>query len=93
MQINRDDTQYNKHRVDYDYKVGGNVMLTHRTSYKYETPYSGNFLITQCLTNGMVNLQCGAIQIKYNILCIRPFKFDTKVEEYNSINLYDAVNI
>ena len=35
MQINRYNTQDNKHRVDYDYKVGDKVMLTNHTAYKY----------------------------------------------------------
>ena len=50
-------------------------------------------MIKQCFTNGMVNLQCGAIKIKYNIRCIVPYKLDTKVEDYNSINMYEDVNI
>ena len=50
-------------------------------------------MITQCFTNGIVNLQYGAIKIKYNIRRIKPYKSDTKVEDYNSINMYDAVNI
>ena len=38
-------------------------------------------------------LKCGAIQITYNIYIIKPFKYDTKVEDFNSKNIYDAVNI
>ena len=34
-QINRDNTQENKHRVDYEYKVRYKVMLTNHTAYKY----------------------------------------------------------
>ena len=30
-QINRNNTQENKHRVDYDYKIGDNVKLTKHT--------------------------------------------------------------
>ena len=41
----------------------------------------------------MVNLQYGAVQIKYNINRNNPYKLDTKVEDYNSINMYDGVNI
>ena len=48
-QINRDNTQENKHRVDYDYKVGYKFMLANRTAYKYETPYKVPFFITQFL--------------------------------------------
>ena len=68
-------------------------MLTNHIAYKYETPYRAPFLITQCLTNGTVNLQYSATKIKYNIRCIKPYKSDTKVEDYNSINMYDTVNI
>ena len=40
-QINRDNARENKHRVDYDYKVGDKFMLLNHTAYKYETPYKG----------------------------------------------------
>ena len=55
-QINRDNTQDNKHRVDYDYKVGDKFILTNHTAYKYDTPYKGPFVITQCFTNVTLNL-------------------------------------
>ena len=58
-------------------------MLTNHTAYKYETPYKGPFLITQCFTNGTINLQCGVVQIKYNIRCIKPYKSDTKVDNFS----------
>ena len=35
-------------------------MLTNNAAYKYETPYTGIFVITQCWTNGTVTLQYGA---------------------------------
>ena len=34
-QINRDNACENKHKFDYDYKVGDKVMLTDHTTYKY----------------------------------------------------------
>ena len=86
-QINRNNTRENKNRVGYDYKVGDKFMLTNHTEYKYETPYKGPFVIITFLTNGTVNLQCGTIKIKYNKLRIKPYKSDTKVEDYNSINM------
>ena len=49
--------------------------------------------MTQCFVFGAVNSQCGAIQIKYNICRIKPYKLDTKVENYNSKNMDDAVNV
>ena len=68
-------------------------MLTRHTSYRYDIPYNGPFVITQCFTNGTVNLKCGALKNRYNICRIKPYKPDTKVEYSNSINMYDAVNI
>ena len=50
-------------------------------------------MIPQCFTNGMVNLQCGAVQTKYIIRRIKPYKSDTKVEDYISKNMSDNVNI
>ena len=39
MLINKDNARENNHRVDYDYKVGDNTMLTNHNEYKYATPY------------------------------------------------------
>ena len=50
-------------------------------------------MITQCFTNGRVKLQNGATQITYNIRCIKPYKSDTKVEDSDSKNVFDDVNI
>ena len=68
-------------------------MITKRTEYKYETPYMGPFLITQCFTNGTVSLKCGTIEIKCHIRHIKPYNSDTKVEDSSSKNMYDDVNI
>ena len=42
-------------------------MLNNTFTFKYDTPYEGQFEITQCWINGTVTLQCGAIKIRYNI--------------------------
>ena len=68
-QINKDNAHENKHRVEYDYKVGDKVMLTDHTAYKYENPYKGTFVITQCLPiarycYGMTRQKLGIIYIK-----------------------------
>ena len=68
-------------------------MLTNQTAYKYETPYKGPFLITQCFTNGTVKLQCGVIKITYNIRRIKPYKSDKNVEYMNPKNMCDDVNL
>ena len=68
-------------------------MLTNHTSNKYEIPYNRPFVIRQCFTNGMVKLKCGTTQIMYNISRIKPYKSDTKVDDYSSKQMSDDVNI
>ena len=92
-QIIRDITRENEHRVDYDYKVGDKFILTNHTAYKYEMPYKGPFVMTQCFTNGTVMLKYGATEIRHNICHIKPYKSNTKVEDFNSRNMDDSVNI
>ena len=92
-QINRYNTRQNKHRVYYEYKFGDKVILNNHTAYKYETPYKVPFVITQCFANVTANLQCVPTKIKYNIRRINPYKSDTKVEDYNSINISDDIRI
>ena len=82
MQINKGNIHKNKQRVEHDNKVGDNIMLTKHTAYKYETPYRRPFLITQCFTNGTVSLQCGTTEIRHNMRWIKPYKSDTKVDDY-----------
>ena len=81
-QINKDNIRKNRNRVDQDYKVGDKVMLTKHTANKYETPYTGPFMITQCSTYTKVNLQRGLTKIRCNIRQIKPYKSDTKVDDY-----------
>ena len=91
--INTDNTRKNRHRVDYNYEVSDNIMLTNDAAYKYETPYKSPFMITHFFTNGMVNLQCDLTKIRYNIRQIKPYKSDTKVEYFNPKNMSDNVSI
>ena len=63
-------------------------MLNNRSAYKYETTYKGPFLINQCWTNSIVILQCGTIQIRYNIHCIKTYTSDTNVEDINQETNY-----
>ena len=76
MQSNRYHIRENSKIVDHYYKVGDKVMLNNNDAYKYETPYKGPFMITQCWTNGAFTLQCGTIKIEYNILSIKPHTSD-----------------
>ena len=60
-------TRKNRHTVDHNYKFGDNIMLTKQTAYKYETPYTGPFVIKRFWDNGTVSLKNGATDIRYNI--------------------------
>ena len=56
MQINKDNIPENIHRVDHDYKVGDNVLITNHTVYIYETTYTCLFVMIKCFTNGTENV-------------------------------------
>ena len=71
-QINRDNDHKNKHRVEYDYIVGNKIMITYHTACINKTPYKFPFVITQCFTNGTVNLQYGPNKIRHNVCRIKP---------------------
>ena len=68
-------------------------MLSNKAACKYETPYNGPFVITHCWTNGNVTLQCGPIQIRHYISQIKPYIYDTNVEDINPENMCDDFNI
>ena len=76
MEINKDNTHNFFKIVGYEYKIRDILMLNNTSSYKYETPYNGISEITHCWTNGMITLQMGTIQIRYNIHHIKTYKTD-----------------
>ena len=93
MQINGDNARENKHIFDHGYKVRDKVMLLSHTAYKYETPYKGPFVITQCFTNGTVMLKYILTKNRNNIPLIKPYKSDAKVGDFISKNMSDDVSI
>ena len=92
-QIIKDNIHKNRNQVYQDYKFKDKVMLTKHTAYKYETPYTGLSVITQCFINGMVNLQYNPTKGRYKICQIKPYKSYTYVEDINQNNMYEEVNI
>ena len=50
-------------------------------------------MITQCLNNGTVILQYGVIKIRHNKRHIKLYKSDNKVEDINTENTDDGVNV
>ena len=61
-------------------------MLTKNSYFKYGIPNNGPFGITQCWTNTIVTLQCGAIKIRRIKCCIKPYTYYTSVEDIISEN-------
>ena len=58
------------------------MTIKSESAYKYGMLYKSPFVITYCFTNVTVNLQCGAIQVKYNIRSIKSYKLDTQFEYF-----------
>ena len=56
-------------------------MLYNISDFRHETKYKGPFEITKCYPNFRVALQCGAIEINYNIFHIKSYKSDTNIED------------
>ena len=50
-------------------------MRNNKSAYRYETPYSGLFEMTQCWTDGTVTLQVNEIKTKYDIHHMNPYTF------------------
>ena len=61
-------------------------MLNNHTALKYKTTYKGPFVINQCWTNDTVTLKYCAKKIRYNIRCIKPYKYDTNIEDITTEN-------
>ena len=64
----------NAKRVEYDYKVGDNVLLYTPNPHKMEQPREGPYPILQVHTNGTVTLEKGAVSQRLNIRQIVPFQ-------------------
>ena len=47
----------------------------------------------QCFTNDTESLQYGMTISRYNIRWIKPYKYDTNIEDINPENMHDGVNI
>ena len=78
MKTNKYNTRKNNKRLDYDNKIRYILIFYNKSSYKYETLYNSLFEIIYCWKNGMVTLQTGGIQIRYNIPHIKTYKIDNQ---------------
>jgi hypothetical protein len=73
--IDKNKERENTKRVDYDYKVGEQVLIYTPDPNKMYQPQEGPYPITQVHTNGTVTLlQKGNVTQRYNICQIVPFQ-------------------
>ena len=68
-------------------------MPNDNSACTYKILYKGPFMITRYWNNGTFTLQCGTIQIRHYIRQIKPYTYDTNVEDITPENMYDDVNI
>ena len=57
--------------IDYDYRLGYQVMIRYKASFKYETPLKLAYDIVQTWTNITVTLWMGLVIVRINILNIK----------------------
>ena len=72
--IDKNNVRENAKRVDYDYKVGDQVLIYTPDPNKMEQPREGPYPVVQVHTNGTVTLQKGAVTQRFNIRQIVPFQ-------------------
>ena len=56
-------------------------MFNNNASFKYKIVYKIPFEITCCYINGIFTLQYGVTKSRYNIRHIKPYTYDTNVED------------
>ena len=71
-QINKYSIRENTTRIDYDYRVGDQVIMDKKFAFKYETPFKGPYENFQTCTNGSVTSRMGAVTSVVNILHVKP---------------------
>jgi len=69
-----DTARRNARRADYDYVVGGQIMIRkdgilRKSDYRYDSPYT----ITQVHTNGTIRVQHGSWSERLNIRRVMPY--------------------
>ena len=72
-QINKYVNRENTNRIDYDYRVGHEVMTKMRSAYKYETLFISSYENFRTWTNRTATLRTGAVTHIINIHNIKPY--------------------
>ena len=61
MQIEKDVIHENSTRIDYDYRVGDQVVLNNKVAHKYENSFKVPYKTVQMWTNITETLQMGVV--------------------------------
>ena len=72
-QIYKDVIRERTTRIDYDYRVGDQVLVGIRSAHKYKTPFKGPYETAQTWTNRTVILRTGEVTTRINIRHINPY--------------------
>ena len=73
-QVNKDTEKENSLRVDHDYAVGDNVLITNKDiDRKLNCPTKGPYEIIQVYTNGTVHVKKGVVTERINIRRCTPY--------------------
>jgi len=73
-QTDRNTARKNAQRADYDYAVGGQVMVKKDGILrKAETKWTGPYVITTVHTNGTIRIQQGTLSERLNIRRVKPY--------------------
>ena len=71
--INKNNTNENKKRIDYDYAVGESIMKIKAGTLKMEQPREGPFPILRVHSNGTITIQKGPIEERLNVRQVLPY--------------------
>ena len=71
--INTNNKKEKKSRVDHQYQVGDQVLITARKESKHDAEYEGPYPLTRINNNGTVNFQKGRVNDVINIRRVKPF--------------------
>ncbi|KAL7523536.1 hypothetical protein ACHAXR_000228 [Thalassiosira sp. AJA248-18] len=82
IQTGRNTARENSQRADFDYAVGGQVLIRKDGILrKAETKYTGPYKITRVHTNGTIRIQRGAQSERLNIRRVKPYHAQMSTDE------------
>ena len=84
--INKSNQRGNYKRIPYEYKQGDQVLIRKGSENKYETPFTGPYIILMVNDNGTVKLQKGAVTDSINIRRLTPYNRPSNIDHGGECN-------